>query len=89
MKNLKEIGIFFFFQVIPQAICSRYGLAVGANLVWLVRILMLVCYPIAWPIGKVIFHISYKETDTTYIYIYIFFVFDSIVCICFLHHSGP
>ncbi|XP_078179494.1 DUF21 domain-containing protein At4g14240-like isoform X1 [Carex rostrata] len=46
--------VLFFGEVIPQAICSRYGLAVGANLVWLVRILMVVCYPIAWPIGKVL-----------------------------------
>lgn len=42
-----------FFQVIPQAICTRYGLAVGANFAGLVRILMIICYPIAYPIGKV------------------------------------
>eukprot|EP01018_Ginkgo_biloba_P026227 Gb_06178 [translate_table: standard] len=43
-----------FGEVIPQAICSRYGLAVGANFVWLVRILMIICYPIAYPVGKVL-----------------------------------
>ncbi|XP_016503979.1 DUF21 domain-containing protein At4g14240-like isoform X1 [Nicotiana tabacum] len=43
-----------FGEIIPQAICSRYGLAVGANLVWLVRVLMIICYPIAYPIGKVL-----------------------------------
>ncbi|KAJ6838801.1 putative DUF21 domain-containing protein isoform X2 [Iris pallida] len=43
-----------FGEVIPQAICTRYGLAVGANLVWLVRILMLVCYPISYPVGKLL-----------------------------------
>ncbi|PKI68755.1 DUF21 domain-containing protein At4g14240-like [Punica granatum] len=43
-----------FGEVIPQAICSRYGLAVGANFVWLVKILMVICYPIAYPIGKVL-----------------------------------
>ncbi|KAK4797749.1 hypothetical protein SAY86_030075 [Trapa natans] len=43
-----------FGEVIPQAICTRYGLAVGANLVGLVRILMVICYPIAYPIGKVL-----------------------------------
>jgi len=50
------IDYFFplWFQVIPQSICSRYGLAVGANFVWLVRILMIICYPVAYPIGKVI-----------------------------------
>ncbi|XBJ10339.1 hypothetical protein VPH35_015223 [Triticum aestivum] len=43
-----------FGEVIPQAICTRYGLAVGANFVWLVRILMIMCYPIAYPIGKLL-----------------------------------
>lgn len=43
-----------FGEVIPQAICTRYGLAVGANFVWLVRILMVMCYPIAYPIGKLL-----------------------------------
>ncbi|KAI8561417.1 hypothetical protein RHMOL_Rhmol04G0338000 [Rhododendron molle] len=43
-----------FGEVIPQSICTRYGLAVGANFVWLVRILMIVCYPIAYPIGKIL-----------------------------------
>ncbi|URD75186.1 DUF21 domain-containing protein [Musa troglodytarum] len=43
-----------FGEVIPQAICTRYGLAVGANFVWLVRILMILCYPIAYPIGKIL-----------------------------------
>ncbi|GLJ45389.1 hypothetical protein SUGI_0955550 [Cryptomeria japonica] len=43
-----------FGEVIPQALCSQYGLAIGANLVWLVRFLMIICYPIAYPIGKVL-----------------------------------
>ncbi|KAI8522855.1 hypothetical protein RHMOL_Rhmol13G0029200 [Rhododendron molle] len=43
-----------FGEIIPQAICSRYGLAVGANFLWLVRVLMIICYPIAYPIGKVL-----------------------------------
>jgi metal transporter CNNM len=50
--GLSEVGV-FYFQVIPQSICTRYGLAVGANFVWLVRILMILCYPISYPIGKV------------------------------------
>ncbi|KAF7813762.1 DUF21 domain-containing protein [Senna tora] len=46
--------VLFFGEVIPQAICSRYGLAVGANVIWLVRLLMIICYPIAYPIGKML-----------------------------------
>jgi len=48
---------YLFVQVIPQAICSRYGLAVGANMVWLVDILMVLCWPIAYPIGGVSFYL--------------------------------
>ncbi|XP_059625816.1 DUF21 domain-containing protein At4g14240-like isoform X1 [Cornus florida] len=43
-----------FGEIIPQAICTRYGLSVGANFVFLVRILMIICYPIAYPIAKVL-----------------------------------
>ncbi|KAJ4955009.1 hypothetical protein NE237_011792 [Protea cynaroides] len=51
-----------FGEVIPQSICTRYGLAVGANFVWLVRILMIVCYPISYPIGKVLdFALGHNE----------------------------
>ncbi|KAJ4722361.1 DUF21 domain-containing protein [Melia azedarach] len=46
--------VLFFGEVIPQAICTRYGLSVGANFIWLVRILMIICYPIAYPIGKIL-----------------------------------
>ena len=40
-------------QVLPQAICSRHGLAISANLVWLVKVLMFFCLPISYSVGKV------------------------------------
>jgi metal transporter CNNM len=43
----------FTEQVIPQAVCSKHGLAIGANLIWLVKILMVLCWPISYPVGKV------------------------------------
>ncbi|KAK4281140.1 hypothetical protein QN277_012665 [Acacia crassicarpa] len=46
--------VLVFGEVIPQAICSRFRLYIGANFIGLVRILMIICYPIAYPIGKVL-----------------------------------
>ncbi|XP_071742041.1 DUF21 domain-containing protein At4g14240-like isoform X2 [Rutidosis leptorrhynchoides] len=46
--------VLFFGEVIPQAVCTRYGLAIGSSFIWLVKILMIVCYPIAYPIGKML-----------------------------------
>nr|PNR37528.1 hypothetical protein PHYPA_020637 [Physcomitrium patens] len=46
-----------FGEVIPQAVCSRHGLSIGASLIWLVKILMLLCWPISYPVGKILDHI--------------------------------
>eukprot|EP00850_Spirogloea_muscicola_P019578 SM000194S04814 [mRNA] locus=s194:18458:22727:- [translate_table: standard] len=46
--------VLLFGEVVPQAVCSKYGLAIGANLIWLVRGLMLVCWVVAYPMGKVL-----------------------------------
>lgn len=41
-------------EIIPQAVCSRHGLAVGAHSAWFVRILMVTFAVIAYPISKVL-----------------------------------
>ncbi|KAJ6808006.1 DUF21 domain-containing protein-like [Iris pallida] len=46
--------ILAFGEIIPQAICSRYGLAVGAKTAGIVRMLVLLFYPVAYPISKLL-----------------------------------
>lgn len=41
-------------EIIPQAVCSRHGLAVGAHAAWFVRILMMIFAVVAYPISKVL-----------------------------------
>ncbi|KAI7883339.1 DUF21-domain-containing protein [Lichtheimia hyalospora FSU 10163] len=46
--------IVIFSEILPQAICSRHGLAVGAFFAIPVRVLMLIWFIIAWPIAKLL-----------------------------------
>lgn len=46
--------VLVFGEIIPQSICSRYGLKVGAYSAWFVKILMVLCSPISWPIAKLL-----------------------------------
>ncbi|XP_057443402.1 DUF21 domain-containing protein At2g14520-like [Lotus japonicus] len=46
------VGI--FAEIIPQALCSRYGLSVGATMSPFVRVLLLLFFPIAYPFSKLL-----------------------------------
>ncbi|XP_047250030.1 DUF21 domain-containing protein At1g47330-like [Capsicum annuum] len=45
--------ILMFGEIIPQAICTCYGLTVGATVAPLVQLLLRLFFPIAYPISKV------------------------------------
>ena len=47
-------AVLIFGEVIPQAICTRYGLAIGATLSPLVIFLMVVTFPVSWPLSKLL-----------------------------------
>ncbi|KAJ1396579.1 CNNM, transmembrane domain [Sesbania bispinosa] len=46
--------ILLFGEIIPQSICSRYGLAIGATVAPVVRLLVWICSPVAYPISKLL-----------------------------------
>ncbi|CAH1421259.1 unnamed protein product [Lactuca virosa] len=46
--------ILLFGEIIPQSICTRYGLAIGAAVTPLVRVLVWIWFPVAYPISKVL-----------------------------------
>ncbi|XP_027338108.1 DUF21 domain-containing protein At2g14520-like [Abrus precatorius] len=46
--------ILLFGEIMPQSICSRYGLAIGATVAPIVRGLVWICFPVAYPISKLL-----------------------------------
>ncbi|KAH7103190.1 DUF21-domain-containing protein [Auriculariales sp. MPI-PUGE-AT-0066] len=53
------------FGIIPQALCARYGLSVGAKCAPFVRVLMWILSPIAYPTAKLLdWVLGAQETNT-------------------------
>ncbi|KAK1323839.1 DUF21 domain-containing protein [Acorus calamus] len=46
--------ILAFGEILPQAICTRYGMRVGAMMAPFVHILLMVFFPVAYPISKML-----------------------------------
>ena len=55
-----------FGEIIPQSICVRYGLPIGAWMSPLVLVLMYIMAPVAWPTAKLLDRILGEDHGTTY-----------------------
>lgn len=46
--------IVIFSELIPQSTCSRYGLQIGAVMAFPTRIIIIIFWPIAWPVSRIL-----------------------------------
>ena len=56
--------IVIFGEIVPQATVSRHGLALGARVVWLVRVFIFLLYPICKPIAYALDKVLGHELPT-------------------------
>ncbi|GMK53596.1 hypothetical protein CspeluHIS016_0101820 [Cutaneotrichosporon spelunceum] len=63
---LSTIMILIFGEIIPQAVCVRYGLQIGGACAPVVYAIMLAFAPIAWPIAKFLDWILGHDSGNTY-----------------------
>lgn len=60
------LAIVIFGEITPQAVCSRYGLAVGGYTFWIMWIVMVITFPLSFPISKVLDWILGAEAGPVY-----------------------
>lgn len=52
--GVSVVLVLTFAELMPQALCTHYGLQIGSMFAWFVYVLRFIFFPIAWPLGKLL-----------------------------------
>lgn len=63
---VSTLSIVIFGEIIPQALCSRHGLAVGARTIYVTYIFMIITLPLSLPISWLLDYILGEEIGNVY-----------------------
>ncbi|KAK6635699.1 hypothetical protein RUM44_000953 [Polyplax serrata] len=60
------LAIVIFGEIMPQAICSRHGLAIGAKTIYITKFVILLTCVVAFPISKILDYMLGEEIGNVY-----------------------
>ncbi|XP_071336744.1 metal transporter CNNM1 [Trachinotus anak] len=60
------LGIFFIGEILPHSVASRHSLAIASKTLCATRLLMLVFFPIAYPVSKILDIMLHQEISNFY-----------------------
>ncbi|CAL8077505.1 unnamed protein product [Orchesella dallaii] len=64
--TISTISIVIFGEIIPQAICSRHGLAIGAKTILITRLIMILTFPLSYVISVILDKVLGEEIGIVY-----------------------